>query len=324
MSIKHIGIALMAVILAACGRSNPAEPGAGFSLPMEASKLSTLSQPGHMDIVSTPTPYATYTLYPTYTPMPTNTAVPTSQPDTTLTIEPTSTLVINGEESGLFVEPDPTVTVAPVKSETSPDISVDVALQRNPDSDPAPPLSVSVDRVAVTDDGGTYRVTGQVRNVGDRIYDGINVVGTFFDDRGLRFGPVDSVCGCFALAPGASCGFSLEIYARDYVSYGLHPEGHPKGLSDAQPVTLEVKDIRVTQDRMGRTWATGRIFNRYAQPVNQVRVSGEFLDEAGGVLGLESTTLGGAVVPDGELSFELLVDVDSYAHYRFSAEGRLQ
>ena len=60
-------------------------------------------------------------------------------------------------------------------------------------------------------EGGAYLVGG-----GDQRKEGMFAKGSVQAQVGGQF-----------LEPGESCPFSLEIYALDYVAYGLHPEGQP-------------------------------------------------------------------------------------------------
>lgn len=199
-----------------------------------------------------------------------------------------------------------------------------VALARVEDVDPAPPFVVLIDTVRLVDRGETYKVTGWIRNDGVETYEGIGLEATFYDGSDWHFGPFDATCGCFTLAPGQSCAFSVEAYARDYTGYRLHPEGSPLKAWTGSPMALTVTDAVVAGTEVGYVHLTGVVLNQTGSTVNTVRVSAELVDVGGKVTSVGTMIVVGQLMPGAGVSFSLRVPVDVYAAYTVSAEAELQ
>jgi len=214
---------------------------------------------------------------------------------------------------------------APVSHEsTVASIAEAVALTRVEDVDPAPPFVVLVDSVRLMDGGATYKVTGLIRNDGAETYEGIGLEATFYDGSDWHFGPFDATCGCYTLAPGQSCAFSVEAYARDYAGYRLHPEGSPLKAWTGSSTVLTVKDAIVAGHAAGYVQLTGVVQNQTGSTVNTVRVSAVLMDSDDAVTGVGTMIVAGQLAPGTEVSFSLRVPADLYAAYTVIAEAELQ
>jgi len=283
---------------------------------------------------ATRTPYPTQTLYPTYTPRPTHTPVATATPT------PTSEETTSPAET-------PTATSAPAQAQTLPvksSTASTVELTRIPDPDPAPPLTILVSAVRIAQNG-YYRVTGTIRNDGSETYGGVGVIATFYEEekpcterqvtRRKRdgteetvteqvcdynwHGPVEVYATCALLEPGVECPFSLEIYAEDYVSYMLHPEGAP--VEYGQPVTLALSHLNVYNNGLGYVRATGAVTNGHSFAVRNAKITGTLLDAAGQIASLASIAVPGELAPGASASFDLRIGYEPYASYQLSAQG---
>ena len=237
----------------------------------------------------------------------------------TPTPEPTS-----GQDNG-----EPTKSVDPDAAGTAPPVSAVVAaaviaLSRVEDVDPAPPFAVRVDSVRLVDGGETYKVTGWIHNDGAVTYEGIGLEATFYDGSEWHFGPFDATCGCYTLAPGQSCAFSVEAYARDYAGYRLHPEGGPLKAWTGSPTALTVKCADVAGSVAGYVQLTGVVQNQTGSTVNAVRVSAALMDSDGAVTGVGTMIVAGQLAPGAETSFSLRVLSGVYASHSVTAEAELQ
>jgi len=198
-----------------------------------------------------------------------------------------------------------------------------VALPRVEDVDPAPPIAVSVDGVWLVGGGASYRVTGRVRNDGDEQLEAIGLEATFYDGSEWHFGPFDATVGCYSLAPGQTCAFSVDAYAREYTAYRLHPEGSPVKAWTASSTGLTVTEAVVTGQAGGCVHLTGAVTNQTASLVTAVRVSVELLTDDG-VSGAASTVLTGDLAPGAEMPFSVRVPAASYTSYAVTAEAELR
>ncbi|MCD6285855.1 MAG: hypothetical protein J7M39_08090 [Anaerolineae bacterium] len=269
--------------------------------------------------------------YATRTPM--SLAVPTSSP----TPEPTSSPAEAESSAGADkpAEPDAADGASPVhpanaasapasQAPAAATIGGALVLARVEDVDPAPPFLVRVDGVRLVDGGETYRVTGWIRNDGAVTYEGIGLEATFYDGSDWHFGPFDATCGCYSLAPGQSCAFTAEAYARDYTGYRLHPGGSPLKAWTGSPIVLTVRDVVVAGNVAGYVHLTGFVKNQTGSAVTAVRVSAALLDSHGAVTGVGTTIVAGKLAPGAEVSFSLRVPADIYASYTVTAEAELQ
>ena len=267
----------------------------------------------------------------TRTPM--SLAVPTSSP----TPEPTPSPAEDSASAGADTPAEPGAadgasSAQPANAASAPvspapaaaTIGGALVLTRAEDVDPAPPFVVRVDGVRLVDGGETYKVTGWIRNDGVVTYEGIGLEATFYDGSDWHFGPFDATCGCYSLAPGQSCAFTVEAYARDYTGYRLHPEGTPLKAWTGSPTALTVRDVVVAFDVAGYVRLTGLVKNQTGSAVTAVRVSAALLDSHGAVTGVGTTIVSGKLAPGAEVSFSLRVPADIYASHTVTAEAELQ
>jgi hypothetical protein len=196
--------------------------------------------------------------------------------------------------------------------------AVDVTLERIPDTDPGPPFTILVDTIRIQEDG-KYRVTGRVRNDGSETYEGVGVHASFLDETGMGHGPVDVYVPCPFLEPGAVCPFSLEIYARDYVAYHLHPLGQP--VVYRQPAPLVLSGLAVFNDGVGNVRMTGRATNGNTFAVRDPTIAGALVDSSGRIVSVGSTSVLGDVAPGASVSFDVRVNYAPYSTYKLYAQA---
>ena len=261
-------------------------------------------------------PAATYTRYPTYTPYPTFTPLPTA----TVTVtplpaaDPTSTRAAAPANAPTEM-PTQTATRPPAQSATRkpapPPAVSSVDLVRGQDKDPAPPFTILVSSVRAGEDG--YKITGSVRNDGSEIYEGIGVIGTFYGEGGLWYGPLDAHCPCLFLEPGAECPFSLDVLPGNYVEYVLHPEGQP--VEFREPASLGLSGLHLANDGIGNVRITGTATNDNPFTVRNVTIIGSLLDASGKIVSLGSTFLAGEIAPGASVPFDLRIVYEPYAHH---------
>ena len=121
------------------------------------------------------------------------------------------------------------------------------------------------------------------------------------------------------LEPGGECPFSLEIYARDYVAYHLHPEGAP--VLYRQPAALALSNLSVYNDGFGYVRITGTATNGNAFAVRDANVAGALVDAAGQIVSVGSVLAPGEIAPGAGVSFDLRIKYESYAYYELSAQA---
>ncbi len=197
-----------------------------------------------------------------------------------------------------------------------------VEIERIPDTDPAPPLTILVDGIQILDNG-YYRMTGRVRNDGDVTYERAGVHASFRDSHGVGHGPIDVYVPCPYLEPGASCPFVLEIYPREYVAYHLHPLGQPLGVFYVwrAPAALAVTSVRVSDDGAGHVRVQGTVVNENACGVTHATVTGTLYDGDGRVASVASITVVGDLAPGASAAFDLRIPSVPYARYDVQAQG---
>ncbi len=257
----------------------------------------------------------------TRTPM--SLALPTLSLEPTPASADTPAELGSGDVSG--VEQPADAASPPVNHESAvATITEAVALTRVEDVDPAPPFVVRVDSVRLVDGGETYKVTGWIHNDGAVTYEGIGLEATFYDGSDWHFGPFDATCACYSLAPGQSCAFSVEAYARDYTGYRLHPEGSQLKAWTGSPTVLTVTDAVVAGIEAGHVRLTGVVQNQTGSTVNAVRVSAALMDSRGAVTGVGSIIVAGQLGPGAEAFFSLRIPASLYASYAVMAEAELQ
>ncbi len=331
-SLVHL-VSVVALLLSACG--------APTGMEVEPTSGSLVTQPpqGQRGWSVTSTPSPTHTPCPMYTPPPTpeltarveTTAEDVVTPTPLPVASPTLTPRLTQEAApGPVGQPETQFVWAVLDSEMEAaavgetNDAREVALERIPDRDPAPPLTIVVDRVVVNRDGDQYTVLGWVRNDGDQVYRGVGVLGTFYDERDYRFGPVKATCACYTLSPGERCAFMLENYARDYVAYHLHPEGVPVSASWVRPVDLSVDSVAASAYGAGMVRIVGTIQNPTTAVVHGVRVYAQLMDSRGCLISVGSRILPGPLEGEQSMGFQMLVPSVPYASVNVSAEGEVR
>ncbi len=347
-----VGLSIIVALVSACGSAKTTKTQASIGSQAQATQVIISPAPaqatgptqtpqageeasaGPNPPAATRTPYPTQTLYPTYTPRPTNTPVATATPT------PTSEETTSPAETPAATSALAPAQTLPVKSATA----LTVELTRIPDPDPAPPLTILVSAVRIAQNG-YYRVTGTIRNDSSETYGGIGVIATFYEEEkpcterqvtrrkpdGTEetvaeqvcdynwHGPVKVYAACALLEPGAECPFSLEIYAEDYVSYMLHPEGAPVAYS--QPANLALSHLNVYNNGLGYVRVTGSVTNANSFTVRNAKITGTLLDAAGQIASLASIAVPGELAPGASASFDLRIEYEPYASYQLSAQA---
>jgi hypothetical protein len=271
----------------------------------------------------TQVPAATYTPYPTYTPLPTLTPLPTQTPLPTPTVPPTATPT-TGPSPTLTSTPTsiPTETLTPGPTRAAPTAtpytSPTPAMTRILDTDPGPPFTifVSANRAG---EASTYKVTGTMRNDGPETYEAIGVVATFFDDQGFRHGPLQARVPFLLLAPGETTPFSIELAARNVVSFLLHPEGRPTGQQSAP---VELRNLDLIYDSTESVRITGRAVNVNPFKIKNVAFGGVLLDAGGQIVSLGTAfVLEEDIQPNAAVSIDLRIERVPFVRYYVYAQA---
>jgi hypothetical protein len=317
------GVVLIALLLAACGRAQDEET---------AAPAMTAEPQAESGLVL---PAPTYTLYPTYTPYRTHTPQPTDAPPPTATAAeptPTEAPVATVTPTAPPQESTATATSTPVpQAETAPTrpapqapAAQPVDLTRIEDADPGPPLAIQVSTLGIKEDG-TYKLTGTVRNDSadgkHQVYGGVGVIATFFtgDPPPNHHGPVEVYAACSLLSPRDECPFSLEIYARNYVSYHLHPKGAPVAH---QPASLTCSGLNVYHDSFGYLHITGTATNEHLFAVRDAYIYGTLIDAQGYIASVGMTLAPGEIAPGARVPFDLRIEDAPYVRYEVQAQAR--
>ncbi len=290
---------------------------------------STVSRPAAI-------PSVTPTSLPTPTSRPTQTPAPTLAPTAAAQAEPAKSAAASPAQ--------------PASASATGDVS-SPGITRLEDTDPAPPLSIQVDTLRVED--GKYKVTGVVRNDGSETYEGVGVLGTFYvsgpQGEGMAFpafppgkgappptpekianpdkkvlwahGPIQARCPCPFLEPGAECPFSLEIYARDYAFYRLHPTGQPAAMHTwHESASVTVDGLTVSNDGLGNVRITGKVINKNDYALKSATVAGT-LQSAEGQVVSEGSAIVLGIGPGASASFDLRIKYEPYARYDLYIQG---
>jgi hypothetical protein len=216
-----------------------------------------------------------------------------------------------------------------------------VELTRLEDSNPAQPFTIEVSTIRI-EENGNYKILGTVRNDGSETYEGVGVTGTFYVEQQCNeryvetqgppgqpssgkvkevcnptwYGPVTAYCPCPFLEPGAECPFSLEIYGRDYVEYGLQSLGQPIAFfawHEEAPVVLD--GIYASNDGIGNVRITGSAINENEFPLKSVTVAATLIDGSGQIVSTGSTTVLGDIESGASASFDLRIEYEPYTRY---------
>jgi hypothetical protein len=284
-----------------------------------------------MSLTPTATATVATAITPTPTPGNTPTPVPTATPSPSPVAEATT--------------PAPTNTPAatrPSSATPTPQATPLAALTQLEDKDPGPPFTVEISANRASPDpldaqNVTYKVTGLMRNNGTETYSVSAVNVTFFDASGFRgsfyrfpqpwqtggewiwHGKTEADFGCLLLAPGEECPFSVQITARNMVSFLIHADATATGRQSA-PVALS--NLRVVRDGSSFVRITGTATNRNSFNVKSVTVSGALLDASGQIVSLGSTyVVQAGIVPGGSVPVDLRIPAESFANYRLYAQA---
>jgi hypothetical protein len=309
MKISSIFVACVVLLLVACGAPKTVVVTQEIIREVEVTVI--VEKEGAAEPAATYTPYPTHTPYPTYTPPPTATPSPTWTPTTGPTATETATPTSAPTETPTQAPTRPPTTPVPVNTPTP-------AMQQIKDTDPGPPFTmiVSANRAG---ENSTYKVTGFVRNDGDKTYEAIGMNATFYDDENFRHGPLNVDVPFLLLNPGEVCPFSIEIAARRLRSFLLHPEGRPTGTESA-PVALGNLSLSYTGADSVRV--TGTATNQNPFKIKNVVVAGVLIDASGQIVSLGSTyVLEEDIMPNAWVRFDLRIERVPFYRYRLYAQS---
>ncbi len=301
-----MSLALSTVILLASCNTPGTSPEAQGSTGTVEETPTFAGAHGAAQPTETTTPRPTRTPYPTETPRPTATLTPT--PTATPTVPPATETAV----------PTNVPAARPASTQVPASASPLVELERIPDADPAPPITILVDAIRIKADG-YYKMTGRVRNDGSGAYEGVGVRASFLDDKRRGYGAVEVYCPCRVVEPGAECPFSLKAFPHNYIAYRLHPFGRP--VMYHVPASLTLGALDVSSDGLGNVRIAGTATNANAFTVRDAVVAGTLVDAAGRVVSVGSTWLLGDTLPGDSRSFVLYIEYEPYARYQLSAQG---
>jgi hypothetical protein len=279
------------------------------------------------DQLYTPTPAPTP--YPTSTPAPTSSS--TRAPTTTAALTATETVAPIDTSMEIAAEAPASLSGQTTSTDTPPTTSgSSPEITRLEDTSPGPPFTTLVSSVVVEED--IYRVMGTVRNDGSETYEGVGIHATFYTlgtsgqgsagDGMYPHGPVDTYCPCPFLEPGAECPFSLEIYARDYVAYGLHPYGQPVAFfAWHESASVVLSGVAVSNDGVGNVRITGVAVNENEFTLESATIAGSLIDSSGQVVSVGSATVLGGIEPGASAPFDLRIEYEPYARYELYVQG---
>jgi hypothetical protein len=187
-------------------------------------------------------------------------------------------------------------------------------------TDPSPPLAIQVSTLGIKANGA-YKLTGTVRNDGAEVYGGIGVIATFFTDAPPpnHHGPVEVYAACSLLAPGEARPFSLEIYAREYTAYHLHPEGAP--VQYHIPASLALSDLSVRHDNFGYLHIMGTATNGNPFAVRDAHIWGTLIDAEGRIASVGMTLAPGQIAPGASAAFDVRIERAPYVRYEVQAQA---
>jgi hypothetical protein len=120
------------------------------------------------------------------------------------------------------------------------------------------------------------------------------------------------------LAPGEECPFSLEIYARDYVSYLLHPKGAPVVY---QPASLTLSELSVRHDNFGYVHITGTATNENPFAVRDAYIYGTLIDAGGRIASVGMTLAPGQIAPGARVAFDVRIEGVPYVRYEVQSQA---
>jgi LysM repeat protein len=216
------------------------------------------------------------------------------------------------------------------------------ALEQREDTDPGPPFTIEVSLNRAIQDplvvkSKTYKVTGIVRNDGDRTYAVSTIHVTFFDASGFRgtfkkfpqpwesggewhwHGETEAEFAALFLAPGEGWPFSVEITAQDMASFTIHSDAVP---TDREPAAVELSAMQVVDTGSNFVRIRGTASNTNPFVVKNVIVSGVLIDAGGQIVSIGSTFgLEEDIMPGTSVRFDLRVAREPYTSYRLYAQA---
>jgi LysM repeat protein len=321
---------------------------------------------------ATPTPAVAPSSTPTATPQPTATAVPSPTPEPVVhVVQAGDSLAAIAQAYGVtlqaiveanniqdpntirvgqrFVVPSP--ARVPSARDSKPNVAVadnttatetisTPALKWLPDTDPGPPFTIQVSLNSATQDplvekSRRHRITGLVRNDGDRTYAVSTIHVTFFDAEGFRgtfrkyprvpggewiwHGKTEAEFYCLLLAPGQACPFMIEITAQDMASFLIHPDAE---ATERESVPVELSTVTLTGDGTDYLRISGMATNGNTFKVKNITVSGVLLDAGGRIVGLGSIyILEEDIEPGQAVRFDVHVKKEPYTRYQLYAQA---
>jgi len=287
----------------------------------------------------------------TATPPPTATAAlertkaePTATATTapTRTSQPTATLLPTGTGTG-----SPTPSASPTGSPAAGNVT-EAAAARTPvpaaaplpalvrvqDTSPGPPFAIEISLNQATQDplveqSRRFKITGLVRNDGDRTYAVSAIQVTFYDAEGFRgrfqpairdgkvvggewlwHGQIEADFACLLLAPGEACPFVVEITAQNMASFLIHPDAAP---TERESTPVKLSDVRLVADSTDYLRITGMATNSGSVKAKNVTVSGVLLDASGQMVSVGSTyVMQEDITPGESVRFDLRVEQEPY------------
>jgi hypothetical protein len=146
-----------------------------------------------------------------------------------------------------------------------------------------------------TDFGSTY-IVGEVRNDLSHLINYVQIVGTFYDSRGLLIDTDFTYTDLDYLRPGEKSPFRLIISDESVVqridSYILAVNWEPVFVDPSSVAAATVLRIEQGEQRIGEFgWyeIVGGVVNGGSEPTQYVKVVASFYDETGRVIGTDFT-----------------------------------
>ena len=226
--------------------------------------------------------------------------------------------------------PEPAATPAP-------------ALVQIENTNPGPPIAVMVSANRAVQDplvekSRTYKVTGLVRNDGDRTYAVSTIHITFYDAEGFRgtfvpairdgklvggewhwHGAREIEFAALLLAPGEAWPFSVEITAQDMASFLIQPDAVP---TDREAAAVELRDVRLIDQGTGFLRITGAAANGSPFKAKNVTVSGVLIDSTGQMVSVGSTyVMEEDIEPGQTVRFDMRIEKEPYTGYQLYAQA---
>jgi hypothetical protein len=216
------------------------------------------------------------------------------------------------------------------------------ALQQVEDTDPGPPFSIEISANTAAQDplverSRRYKITGIVRNDGDRTYAVSAVHVTFYDAEGFRgsfrrfptrrwtggewiwHGQTEADFACLLLAPGEECPFGVEITAQNMASFLIHPDAT---ATERVSVPMVLGEVTLVDEGVDYVRVTGAASNGSLLKIKNVIVSGVLLDASGQIVSLgASYVIEENIDPGASVRFDLRIKKEPFVGYRLYAQA---